>query len=282
MAADTPGVAPGSYLTKSIVEETIEAAIYDKARFLPRIKEHKRGFNQSTVRKLAAASGGVISSSDNGSTNVTFQQAGLSPVTMTPTWLYVGHEFPDSMRFRGGDEIDPAVSQNAEDALTAYLEYTLLQNLAVATNFVGDAGYDADAAQFRNAVASLFNTGKVEAIPGESEIFGILGCLQLDDVMSIPEFTHADQRGGGETPLVTGMVSKGNGVNMHFSTLLYSDGLKMFGGLWVRRAIGYYFNKRPGLELSRYIKTNRAIADCEVASNVIWDQLLVGIRHKLT
>lgn len=282
MAADTPGTTPGSYLNMSKVARTIEGAIYDKARFLPLIKEYERGYNQLTVRKLAAASGGTIGSTDNGSTSVSFQQAGLAPVTMSPTWLYVAHEFPDSMMFRGGEEIAPAVAENAEDALTAYLEYTLLQNLAVFTSYVGDGTTDMDAALFRNAVASLFNTGKVEAVPGESTIYGILGALQHDDIMSIPEFTHADQRGGGETPLVKGMVSKGNGVNMHFSTLCYGDGTKVHGAVWVRRAIGYYFNKRIGIEKQRYIKSNRVIADCEIASNVVYDALGVGLRHKLT
>lgn len=281
MAADTPGATPGSYLSFSKVSRTIEPAIYDRAKFLPRIKEYERGYGQLTVRKVAGASGSTVAATDDG-TGPTFQTAGLNPVTMAPTWLFVGHQFPDSMRFRGGDEIDAALYQNCEDGLTAYLDYTLAQNIATLTGFVGDGAYDFDAAQYRNAVATLFNTGKVHAEPGASEIYGLLGALQLDDVLAVPEFTHADQRGGGETPLVKGMVSKGMGVNMDFTTLLYNDGTQFHGGIWVKRCFGHYFNKRIALEKQRYIKTNRLMADCEVASNVVYDQLGIGVRHKLT
>lgn len=279
MAFDAPGVAPGSNLKLSVVSRTIEPAIYDKSRFLARIKEHERGYGQLTVRKVTAASGSTIASTDDGTT-VAFQGAGLTPVNMTPTWLYAAHQYPDSMKNQGGDEVDGALVGNLEDAIAAYLDYTLLQNLASFTNNVGAAATDVDAAIFRGAVAQLFTTGKMEAEPGEAAIFGILSTAQLDDIMSIPEFTNADQRGGGETPLVSGMVSKGYGVNMHFSTLLYSDAGGAHGGLWTKKAVGYYFNKRIGIEKQRYLKSNRIMVDCEVASNVVYNQLGYGINHK--
>lgn len=281
MAADTPGTTPGSYLTMSKVQRTIEPGIYDRAKFLPRLKEFERGYNQLTVRKAQAATGGVLGSTDDG-TGVSFQTFGLSPVTMTPTLLYTAHQFPDTMENRGGDEIDPTAAENVKVGLGNYLDYTLLQNLATLTQFIGGDTYDLDTAEFRNAIATLYNSGKMEAEPGEVDIYGILGALQVDDAMSIPELTHADQRGDGENPLVKGMVSKGSGVNLHFTTLLYNDGTQFHGGLWVRRCIGYFFNKRIYVERQRYLMANRLFAACEVASNVVHNQLGVGIRHKLT
>lgn len=279
MAFDAPGASPGSNLKLSVVSRTIEPAIYDKSRYLPRIKEHERGYGQLTVRKVTAASGSTIASTDDGTT-VAFQGAGLTPVNMTPTWLYAAHQYPDSMRNQGGDEIDPALVKNLENAMAAYLDYTLLQNQAAFTNLIGNAALDVDAAIFRGAVAQLFNTGKMEAEPGDALIYGILGALQLDDVMSIPEFVNADQRGDGENPLVKGIVSKGYGVDMQFTTLLYSDASGQHGGIWTKKAVGYYFNKRIGIEKQRYLKSNRIMVDCEVASNVVYNDLGYGINHK--
>lgn len=279
MAFDAPGVAPGSNLKLSVVSRTIEPAIYDKSRFVPYIKEHERGYGQLIVRKVTRASGSTIASTDDG-TSVTFQGAGLTPVTMSPTWLYVAHQYPDSMRNQGGDEVDGALVDNLQSAMAEYLEYTLAQNLATFTNSSGNAAADVDAPLFRGAVAQLFNTGKMEAEPGENAIYGILGALQLDDIMSIPEFTNADQRGDGEMPLVKGIVSKGYGVRMLFSTLLYSDASGVHGGLWTKRAIGHYFNKRIGIEKQRYLKSNRIMVDCEVASNVVYNQLGWQLLHK--
>jgi len=278
--SDTPG-GTGANLTKTQYARGVEAAVYDKAKFLPLIQEWERGFNQLIVRKIAAGTGATLASTQDGTT-MTFDSMGPTTITMSPTWLFTGRSYPDSLPWTAGEDIDADAAADCEGALAAYLDTQLLADVASLTANVGNNATDIDAALWRSALASLYNSAKVLAEPGKSDIQMLLGALQVDDVLSIPEFTNADQRGDGQNPLVSGMVSKGVGVRANFTTLLSSDGNGLHGVMFVRSAFGYFFNKRPSGERQRYLKQTRVMADCHVGHNIVHPSRAIDIRTRTT
>src|SRR5689334_19714572 len=281
MAVDTPGASPGSNLTMQKWQGSLEAAIYDRQWFLPRITDKERGYGQLNVRKMGTFTGATAASSEDGVTAfASFQSGSPTSVAMTPSWLLVPTALPDSVGFVAGDNIDDAYASGVEDALAAYIESQALSDVPSLTNFLGNAAYDMDVAGARAAVANLRNTAKVLADPVNKQIFGLFGALQHDDVMSIPEFTHAEQRGDGKSPLVSGVVGKGNAVTIEFTTLLTSDANGLHGVIWVPSAFAYWYNKRPAVEKQRYLKQNRILADCHFSHAIIHNARAIGMRTR--
>lgn len=281
MAVDVPGTTPGSYLNKQEWQDSIEAAVYDKTRFLRRTREAMRPYDLLNIRKFAAGVGQIVSANSEG-TDMTFASFPTNPVTLDPTWYFFGHAWPDSLEFVSGAEIKRGAADDVERGIAAYLENQALALPASLTNFVGNNTYDVDAAGFRAAVATLFNAGKIETEPGQAQIFGLLGALQHDDAMSIPEFTHADQRGDGQNPNVSGVIGKGNGVNLMFSTLLNSDANGLHGVIWVREAFAHAWNSRIKVETQRYLKQTRVMADAHLGFTIVHNLRGCGVRTKTT
>jgi hypothetical protein len=105
-----------------------------------------------------------------------------------------------------------------------------------------------------------------------------LGTLQIDDAMSVPELTHANQRGDGQDPLVSGLISKGYGVNIDFTTLLNSDANGLHGCFWIPEGFGYYWNSQIKGEKQRYLKQTRVMADGHLGHAVIHNARAVDFR----
>lgn len=282
MAYDAPG-GTGANLAVQVWDETIQSAVYDKSRFLQRTTDYGKPMSVKNIRKITAMTGASVANTVEGiASSFTFTSMNPAVVTITPAWFFAGHEYPDNLPWVAGDSISRVAADDAEMALTATLENNFLQDVASLTNYVGDGSYDVETAGFRGAVATLFNTGKVEAEPGFKEIYGLLGALQHDDAMGIPEFTHADQRGDGQNPLVSGIIGKGNAVRLMFSTLLYNDGSALHGVIWVPSAFGHGFNSRVKGEKQRIIKATYVMADCHFGHNIIHNARAIGVRTKTT
>lgn len=277
MAADT--VVTGANLTMQEWQSSIEGAVYDKMRFLPKTKERERGYATLNVRKMGTVAGQTLATSSDG-TNMSFDTMAPTVVTMVPAWYLAAHAYSDALPWTAGDGIDRAAADNVESSLAAYIETNYLAVVASLTNNIGNGAYDTDAAGWRAAVANLFNNAKVLGEPGSATIYGLLGALQHDDAMSIPEFTHADQRGDGQNPLVSGVIGKGNSVNLAFSTLLYTDANGSHGCVWVPSAFGYFYNKRPSGEKQRYLKQTRVMADAHIGFNIVHNSRAVDFRTK--
>ena len=277
MAADT--VVTGANLTMQEWQSTIEGAVYDKMKFLPKTKERERGYATLNVRKMGRVSGQTLTTSETG-TGMTLDTMAPTAVTMIPSWYLTAHAYSDALGWTAGDGIDRAAADNVESGLAAYIETNYLAIVASLTNFLGNGAYDIDAAGFRAAVANLYNNSNGLAEPGTTSIYGLLGALQHDDAMSIPEFTSAEQRGDGQNPLVSGVIGKGNAVNLMFSTLLASDANGLHGVLWVPSAFGYFYNSRPKGEKQRYLKQTRVMADAHLGFNIVHNGRAVDLRTK--
>ena len=279
--ADVPGSAPGSNLPMNKWQDSIEGAVYESTIFLRRIREVIRGYGATKIRKITAGTGQTVSSTNDG-TDVTFVSMNPDLVTISPTWYFFGHGFPDSLGWTSGDGIDSAAADDVEEGIAAHVEGQALALPASLTNYVGNNAYDAEVAGFRAAVATLMNAGKVKTRTGKATIYGLLNTLQHDDAMSIPEFTNADQSGKGDSPNVSGVFGKGNGVLLDFSSLVNSDGNGSHGCLWVESAFGHFWNKRISVERQRFIKQTRIMADCHLGFGIIHNLRAIAIRTKTT
>lgn len=277
MAADT--VTSTANLSMQDWQNSIEGAVYDKMRFLPKTKERERGYAQLNVRKMGAVSGQTLAAGSNGA-DMTFDTMAPTTVPMIPAWYLTAHAYSDAVPWTAGEGIDRAAADNVESALAAYIETNYLAIVASLTNNIGNGAYDTDAAGWRAAVGQLFQNSKVMGEPGRVTIHGLLGALQYDDAMSVPEITHADQRGDGQNPAVSGVLSKGYGVNIDFSTLLLSDATGLHGCVWVPSAFGYFYNKRPSGEKQRYLKQTRVMADAHIGFNIVQNARAIDFRTK--
>lgn len=281
MAADTASSASGT-LSKSIFEDTFESAVYDRQWFLQRTQKRTRGYNQLTVRKIATANGQTIATTSDGDTGISFDTMAATPVTMTPAWFLTAHAWSDAAGWisADGQTLDRAAAENVSNALAAYIESQYLADVASGTNFLGNAAYDVDAAGVRAAVAALMNNAPSLGYPEDAQIYGLFPSLQHDDAMSVPELTHAEQRGDGQNPLVTGVIGKGNAVEFGFSSLNASDANGKHTPIWIRSAFGYFYNKTPSVETQRYKKQTRVFADAHFGHNIVFNQRFVDIRTK--
>ena len=263
-------------------QDTFEAGVYDKQRFLPRTTSKMRMYGQGNIRKMGTFSGATWTTSDDGTLGPgTFQSGSPSVVTLVPAWLGVPTAFPDSLEFVAGENVDPAYADGVEAALAAYIESQFLQDVASLTANIGNGAYDIDKAGWDAASAQLDNAAKVLAeLEGGAQVYGILGKLQKDDLMNVEQFTHADVRGDGQNPSVSGVISKGDGVNVNFSTLLYSDANGLHGCMWIPTAFAYFYNKKPSVERQRYLKQNRILADAHFAHNIVHNARAIDIRTK--
>jgi hypothetical protein len=203
-----------------------------------------------------------------------------SSTPITPNWLFAGHAYPDSLVWRSVEGIPEAAATNAENSLAAFIESQALVDVGTGTNTIGGVGVDADAAIVRAIVATLRNNALLEADPGSSDIYGLVFALQHDDLMSVPEFTSAEQRGDGSNPLVSGMFGKGNGVTFQLSTLQLNDANGRHNPFWVRSAFGYYYNSPPRGERQRLLAQNRVFAQTDFAHGVIFNTRFVDFRSK--
>ncbi len=281
MAADTASSASGT-LEKKIWQDTFESAVYDRQWFLKRTTKRDRGFSQLTIRKIASATGQTIATTSDGDTGISFDSMAATPVTMTPAWYLCAHAYSDAAAWISADDsvIDRGAADNVERALAAYIETQYLADVASGTNFLGNAAYDVDAAGLRAAVATLMNNAPSLGYPEDAQIYGLFPALQHDDAMSIPELTHADQRGDGQNPLVSGVIGKGNAIEFGFSTLHASDANGKHSPIWIKTAFGYFYNKTPGGETQRYKKQTRVFADAHFGHNIVFNPRFVDIRTK--
>jgi hypothetical protein len=284
MAVDTPGGAPGSNLNMQKWQDTIEAAVYDKQRFLPRTTPKERGFYTLNIRKMGLFSGVTAGGTEDGVTApAVFQSGNPSNVTFVPSWLMVPTAFPDSVLWVAGENVSPAYADGVEMALAAYIDNQYLQDVASVTANIGNAGYDIDKAGWDAASAQLATNAKVLAMLEDgAQVEGILGTQQKDDLMNVEQFTHANVRGDGQNPSVSGVIGKGDGVRVQFSTLLYSDANGLHGCMWVPTAFSYFYNQKPQVEKQRYLKQNRIVADCHFAHNILHNARAIDLRTKTT
>lgn len=265
-------IAGSSVLTEEKWIAGFEAALYEGMKFIPTIKEYPAGKAKQHVRKLGTVTPSTLATNNDG-TDVTVQSLSPTEATMIPVWPFLIVGWPDSLEYETDPGLAAAARENITGSMAAYLDYLALQNMASAANGIGNAAQAYDTAVHRLALATLRQNAKDKGQVGDVTINMILPATQLDDALSIGEIMHADVRGDGTAPVVTGKVTKGYGTRYNFTTLCYDDGVSgAVGGLYLDTAFGYFFNQRPTVEKQRYLAQNRYFTQAHFASNIIHTQ----------
>ncbi len=276
----TPGGA-GANLKVTRWKRGLEAALYDSQQFIPNLEETKEKVgNQLTLRRLSRIGVQTLSATSDG-TDFDFQDLAPYTVNITPSWVICATAYPDSMprRMGEGDNIRKDYADNLDDALAAGIENLMLQLVPSAQYHIGNNGYDIEAAGLRYVLGLIAMNTRRHVQPGD-EINLLLDTGQIPASLSIPEINFAYQRGDGKAPVVTGKVSTGYGYSFKYTTLLANDGNGRHGAVYVRKAIQYGYNQRPNAEAQRYLKQTRLMSDGEVGGNIIFPEMIVGIRTK--
>lgn len=274
----TPGGA-GANLKVNRWKKGMEAALYDSQVFIPNLEEtgEKVG-NQLTLRRLSRVGIQTLSATSDG-TDFDFQDLAPYTVNITPTWVLCATAYPDSMprRMGDGDNIRADYAANLDDALAAGLDNLILQLVPSAQYYIGNNGYNIEAAGLRYGLGLVVTNTRRHVQPGD-DINLLLDTGQISAALSIPEINFAYQRGDGKAPVVTGKQSTGYGLSFKFTTLLAQDGNGRHGAIFVRKAIQYGYNKRAEGEVQRYKKQTRIMSDAEIGGNIIYPEMIVGVR----
>lgn len=268
----TPGSA-GANLTIQNYARRIYAALYNRMKFIPNCDQTmEKIMNALILRRMGRVAVQTIASTGDG-TGFDFSDLTPTQVTVSPSWIIAAAAMPDSMKRRGGDEIDAASAANLDKALSAGLDaYALTVVQASTTTPIGGAGYDIEPIGLRGAVQALNVNSEGNVEPEEANL--LLSATQIGASLNIPEINQAQQRGDGRSPLVSGRLSNGYGFSFAFSTLVATDGSGHWGVGWKKQGVVYGYNKTPGPEKQRYLKQDRYMADAEIGVKILYNELV--------
>lgn len=270
-----PG-STGANLTIQNYARRIYAALYNRMKFLPKSdKTMEKIYNALILRRMGRVATQTISSTGDG-TGFDFSDLAPTQITVSPSWIIAAAAMPDSMKRRGGDEIDAASAKTLDSALAAGLDtYALTVVQAATTTPIGGVAYDIEPIGLRGAVQALNVNSHGNVEEGEANV--LLSATQIGASLNVPEINQAQQRGDGTSPLVKGRLANGYGFSFDFTTLVAVDASGYWGVAWKKEAVVYGYNQDPGPEKQRYLKQDRYMADAEIGVKILYNEMLQPI-----
>lgn len=261
-------IVPGTHTgwSNEVWERGFEEATYQRQKLIPVIDEHERLYSLLHVRKAARLVGSTLSQTSDG-TGLNYLNPIDTPVTLTPiaSVVPVGWSINEEVQIDVNlERVAPAVEQ----ALAELTETTVATNAASFTNVLSAA--DVSANMLRKAYGILMGNTNGLATPGGQEtVYGFFTHTQYPVLGDIPEFNQADIRGDSENPYVRGIWTKGGGIMLLMSTVVYNDGSAWNNLLFHPSAIGISWNKRSMVKKDDAELQERRIAYNNVGSGVI-------------
>ena len=276
MAVLTPGGTSGYNFEK--FARTVEAATYQKMKFIPRIKDIERLYDQITVRKHTRASASTLTQSQSGvGSGLTYSTTAGTPVVVTPAGQYVAIAWSANEESQVEFDIPGEVQSELTQALAEASETSACANIATLTNFMSDTGVDA--AMFRVAYGRLMGFTNGVATPGsDPQVYGIFSHTQYPNLASIPEFNNAEVRGDSENPNVKGIWMRGGGVMLMLTTVLTEDANGIHNCLFLPEAFVISWNKRSQVVRDRDGLQQSLICFNNFGSAVLHNERAIGMR----
>jgi|SRR3990172_7676184 len=276
MAVLTPGGTTGWNLEKW--QKTIEEATYQRMKFIPVIDEGDRPYNLLHVRKHARVAGSTLGQSATGaSSTLTFLTIIGTPITVTPVGSIVPVAWSENEASQIDVSLDADSAGNIEQALAELTESTALANVAALTTSI--SAPDVDGTLLRRAYGQLMgNTNGMAEPGGDMQVYGVFSHTQYPNLGTIPEFNQAEIRGDSENPYVKGIWTKGGGIMLLLSTVVFSDGTSWHNCLFIPSAYVIAWNTRSKLIRDRDALQSMVIAYNNVGSNVKNDLRAIDVR----
>lgn len=268
----TPSGTTGGNLQQ--YKNGFEDALYQRLVFIPTIEEGARPYGTGNHRKFQRVAGATLAQSADG-TGLTYVSILGTPVTTTP----VGSIVPIAWSWNEDAQTDVNFAGQGEQILSALSELTetaALANIASLTEGLSVA--DVEGPSFRRAQANLYGNTHGKAEPGKATMYGIFSHTQLPNLQAIDEYNNASVRGDSENPYVKGVMTKGQGVLVNTSTVVYNDGNGWHNAMYLGEAFTIDWNERSRVRQSEVEAQGRLIAFNNVASAVLNNDRAFYIR----
>jgi len=219
---------------------TAAGATHQKEVFNPTIYRYPgKIFGQGNQRKweradLTEFGSGNLSTNDGSNLTSVSTMIG-TPATITPVHRYIKTAWSEAEQAQIDIALRSGLPDEMEKCMAEGHDAAGLVNVASLTHVTTNA--QVDAGIWRRVVSALMGYTNGEAMPGDSEkILGVFSHTAYSFLQNIEEFTHADVRGDSEDPLVKGIYTRGGGVNVRYSTVVYNDGSAWWNVVYVKEA----------------------------------------------
>ena len=257
-------------------QDTVEAATYQKIMFADTIDEYPgKLLNLGNVRKYARAAASTLAQGDDGDGLTPVNIAG-TPITVTPVGRFIQVEWSANEEAQIDFDLKNGGGNEIERGLAEAVDAAALANVASGTNIISAAAITAT--EWRQAVGRLGQNTNGMFAPGDGQIKGIFSFTQYPAIMAIDEFNHADVRGDGENPTVKGIFTKGGGINVRFSSVIFQDGNGWHNCVYVPSAFVIAWNQRTKSFFEQTELLFRMNVFNNHGSNVKHDARFVAVR----
>lgn len=182
------------------------------------------------------------------------------------------------------------MTQDPQDIFRRSIEMSLAEGVDVAcgvkatdlTNIVGSSADNITEALLQDAIVRSATSMKMEFDPGQDELLFCMHPHQIDDVISISNWTNAQVRGDGETPVVKGMILRANGTRFVETGNIAQTGGNTFNNPIFRPNVtfGIGFNQEATVLYQEFLLEKRLIGWVDFALITCWDNY--GVNFKTT
>lgn len=276
MAVHEPSGITGANVTKYSRE--IRGATYQRMVAIPRFEDEDRPLNSMVIRKYTRVSATTLAQSATGDT-LTASTAIGTPVTMTPAGQYV--LIAQSANYKAQMDINITEDAKSEinQAMAEASDTTVLANVASFTQNMIQAGVDGPT--WRQAIARVKqNTNGVAGPNGGRQLFAIFSVTQMPNFGNIEEYNRADILGDSSNPYATGVMMKGSGAELDFTTVVAQDANGWHNFIGIKEAIGVGWNEHTTLMNQQFNLQWKLIAFNNFGSVIVHD--LRGLDFRTT
>lgn len=276
MAVHDPSGVTGGNVTQYSRE--IAGATYQRMVALPRFDDEGRPLNSLILRKYQRVTASTLSQS---ATGLSLTQSTIvgTPVTLTPAGNYI--EIAQTANYKAQMDINITEDSKSEvnQAMAEASDTLVLAAVSSFTQTMSQASIDGPA--WRQACARVAqNTNGVAIQGGGKRLFAIFSVTQLPNFGNIPEYNQADMRGDSQNPYVSGVIMKGNGYELDFTTVVAQDANGWHNFIGIPEAIAVAWNVHTELQNQQIELQYRLIAFNNFATGVFHD--LRGLDFRTT
>jgi hypothetical protein len=179
---------------------------------------------------------------------------------------------------------------NPVDIFRKSIEMSIAEGIDVAcgvkttdlTQLVGSSADNISEALLQDAIVKAARSMKSEFNPGSSDLIFCIAPEQIDDILSISNWTSAQIRGDGENPVVKGMIVRANGVKFIETGNIATTGGNTFNNpIFVPNVtFGIGYNQEPTVKVEEYLLEKRIVGWVDFALITCWDNY--GVNFKTT
>lgn len=259
--------------------KTIHRALHEVLKFTPKIKRYEKVYGRLHIRKLSPLAIQALGNNDDGS-GLTYSANTEVDVEMVPAAQYCAVAIPRNMRGRVDFSPRSVFQKGVMDAMREGVDIDVLEDCAGAVNFIGDQNTAIAAGEFRYAMGQLMINTDGDVEPGAQQVNGLFHPAQYSNILSIPEFTHAEITGKGGTQ-EKGIFSKGGGINVRFSNAVFIDvDGAAHNPIWREEAYGISWNDETSVEYQIEELQDRVISYNDYAHSIVRDEFTFILRSQ--